>query len=609
MKKIIWATAVAGLASTAQATEHLETLIVTATRTQQTVDASLAPVTVIDREEIERKQSRDLLQLLATTPSLDLTRNGGAGSASSLFLRGNASDHTLVLVDGQRISSATLGTANLQFIQPENIERIEIVRGPRSSLYGSEAIGGVLQIFTRKPEKGIRPLIKVGYGNHDTTETVIGISAGHDESYISANLSHFDTQGIDNLKDDQGVNADDDAYRNTSGNLRAGTRVGGVNVELSYYRTDAENEFDDTFVHPLFAPTASAFFSDTTIETGNLRLSGNVTDNWFSVLQGGYSKDDSFTDDELGVDAFSPSEFITRRKSALWQNDLTMPNEDILTVGFDYYVDRIDSTTVFPEDSRYNRAAFVQYQGEWGRHDLVVGARHEDNEQFGTEETYNISYGIDIGAGYRLIASYGTAFKAPTFNELYFPGFGNPDFEPETSKNAEAEIRYDSDRGGWSLAYFQNEVDDLIQFSMATFQAEQIGEASIDGVEATGYTKIMGWNINANFTWLDPVDEETDDILPRRARRTASLNVDRRFDRFNVGATVLAQSERYDDAANTEKVGGYGIVNVYTGYRISEALTARLSVKNLFDKDYELVEGFNTEGTTGMVTLTYAPQL
>lgn len=578
----------------------IESTLVTATRTQQTIDTTLAPVTVIDRDEIERSQARDVLELLSNTTGITITRNGGTGANSSVFIRGNASTHTLVLIDGQRIGSATLGSANLSTLEPEQIERIEVVRGPRSSLYGSDAIGGVIQIFTRRGSASgeLTPLIKAGYGNHNTSKAVVGLSGGDDAFYFNVLGTHFDTQGIDNLKNDSGNNGDTDAYRTAGTSLRTGGKIGRADLDLSFQRSEAQNEFDNNF-----SPNSQPYI-ESVVESGSAAVSLPVISEWVTSLRVGKSKDDSLTLDDVST---ARSRFTTRRDSALWQNDISISNH-VISIGAEYYEDFVDSTTSYVVDERYNRAGFAQLQSDYGRHDIVIGGRHEDNEQFGAYKTWNVSYGFDVSEQARLILSRGTAFKAPSFNQLYFPGFGNPNFVPEEADNTEIEFRYTADRGGWSLSAFENDVDNLIQFNPATFTTDQLSEVEIRGGELTGYLRHNNWLLNANLTVIRPIDKASELDVRRRPRRAATVSADRAFERFSIGFVVRAQSRAFEDTANRRELSGFALFDARAAYTINNDLSVQLSLKNLFSKEYETTRGFDNPGLTSLLTIVYEPK-
>lgn len=467
-----------------QATE-LDQIIVTATRTARTADETLASVTVITREEIDRRQATSVQEVLRGVPGLGVANSGGLGKATSVFLRGTNSDHVLVLVDGIRIGSATLGTAAFQDIPIDQIERIEVVRGPRSSLYGSEAIGGMIQIFTRKGGGAFKPSFSAGGGSHTTYKLSGGVSGGDERGWYNVSASHLDTRGFNacnGLPFPPGGGCftsepDDDGYRNSAGSARAGYRFeNGVELEGHLLHAEGKNEFDGSFVNQ------SDFVQQAV--SGKLRFSPVA--NWDVTLLGGRSLDES----ENFLNGASMSVFDTERVSASLQNDITLVVNHLLTVGFDYYNDLVDSSEAFAVTSRDDKAGFAQYQGAFDGHDVVLGIRRDDNEQFGGRTTGNVAWGYTFGPGLRLTAAWGTAFKAPTFNQLFFPGFGNPNLKPEDSESWEVGASGRIAKLRWSLNSYYTQIDDLIAFDATTFASANIAEAQILGLEASASTTL-----------------------------------------------------------------------------------------------------------------------
>lgn len=499
----------------ADKTDEIAPVIVTATRTAQTANETLASVTVITREEIERKQARSLIDVLRSAPGVDLTNNGGRGKASSLFLRGTESDHTLILIDGVKIGSATQGAAALQNIPVEQIERIEIVRGPRSSLYGSEAIGGVIQIFTRRGGGDLTPSFSITAGSDNTYDASASLSGGGSNAWFNISLSGFDTDGFNACDGAPGVGGcftsepDDDGYRELSGSLRAGYRFAdGTEIDGRWLRADGDSEFDGTFQNE----------TETTQQVFGATLRTSPIDPWSLTLNAGRSQDksDNFKD---GVFA---STFDTERDVLSLQNDIAIAADDLVTVGIDYQKDKVDSTTSFAETSRRNFGAFAQYQTTVANHDFELSIRGDDNEQFGGHATGSIAWGYQFETGPRLTASFGTAYKAPTFNELYFPGFGNPNLDPEESRSFEIGVSDRPSWGQWSVSLYQTDIDHLISYNAAISAPDNIDEARIRGLELTTATEIVGWSVAANLTLLDPENRSSGankgNDLSRRAR-------------------------------------------------------------------------------------------
>lgn len=572
--------------------------VVTATRTSQSMAANLAAVTVIDRAAIERVQAVDALDLLRRTPSVNIVNNGGPGKASSIGIRGTNSDHVLVLIDGVRVGSVTSGNAALQNLPLEQIERIEIVRGPRSSLYGSEAIGGVIQIFTRRGTQGEpKPWASVTAGSRNHHAGSAGVAGGVGNAWYNLGVSSLSTRGID-ARPDFG-DPDNDGYRELAGNIRVGYRfANGLEVDAHALESHSSNDFDSGFKAN----------SDALLRTHGLNARFAPLDPWKVTLTAARSEDksDNFSGSRL------TSRFDTRRDQFGWQNDVELAPGQLLTLGFDQLEDSVSSTTAYSEVSRRNKGYYAQYLGQRGVHEWQLGLRHDDNEQHGNHTTGNVGYGLQLTEQLQLVASYGTAFKAPTFNQLYFPGFGNPDIKEETSRNYEAGLRGDQDWGTWAVNVFRNEVEDLIasvNLGGGVWQAVNVDKAVIRGVEFDLASQLWGWDVMTNLTLQDPANRSKranqGDLLARRPEQLFNLDVDRQFGRIGVGASLHAEGRRWDNAANTQELSGYNTVELRTEYRLAPAWRFQARVTNLFDTDYETARTYQQQGRAGYLTLRY----
>lgn len=606
-KRCLPAAALLLLVSPSAFATDIDPVIVTATRTAQTADETLSSITVITRKEIEREQAQSVQELMRGIPGVDIANNGGPGKASSVFLRGTESDHVLVLIDGVKVGSATLGTTAFQDIPVEQIERIEIVRGPRSSLYGSEAIGGVIQIFTRKGGGALKPFFSIGGGNYQTYSGSAGVSGGGERGWFSASASGIDTEGFNacNGKPSPGgagcftTEPDKDGYRNLSGSLRAGYRFdNSLEMDVHALRAEGKNEFDGSFVNESESVQQ--------VLGGTLRFS--PADMWDIALTVGRSWDES----DNFKDGTFLSRFDTERDTLSFQNDLSVAPDHLLTVGADYQDDRVEGTTAYAVSSRDNTGLFTQYQGRFGAHDVQLSLRRDDNEQFGNRDTGGAAWGYALSEGLRLTASYGTAFKAPTFNELYFPGFGNPNLRPEESDSFELGLSGKPAWGHWSINAYETRIDDLIAFDASTFAPANIDQARIRGLEAIVGTQLGGWDLNTNLTLLDPENRSgganDGNVLPRRARQSLRLDADRNFGRYRLGATLLAAGKRYDDLANTRQLGGYATIDLRAEYALAKDWRLQARVENLLDKDYETAAFFNQPGRSLYLTLRYQPE-
>ncbi len=591
-----------------------ENIVVTATRTAQSIDEALASVDVISAAEIARTNPSDGLDLLSQVAGVDISRSGGRGAAASLYLRGSGSSHTLVLIDGVRQGSATLGEAALRFVDPTQIEKVEIVRGPRSSLYGSDALGGVVQIFTRKTQSNFMPIVSAGYGSNNTKESAVSLGGDIGPTYLRFGINHYETGGIDNHVNDTFGDADEDASRMTTVSLMAKhTLEDESSLSFDYFRSAGENEYDGGF----FAWGETAPYSENIVESLNVSYSNAINDSWSAILTWGQSKDKSDARDDKQPTVHDY--FYTKRHQVTWQNDVQLGESLSLTAGLEYFDDKVKSSQEYVEDSatvnsRYNQASFVQLQGDFSDSvSFVAALRRDDNEQFGLETTYNAALGFELNEEYRLIVSHGTAFKAPTFNDLYWPetpwSSGNPDLKPETASNVDVELRGNYSDFSWSLSAYKNRIEDLIEWAptdSGAWTPSNIKDADIVGYELSAETNVVGWSLNSALTYMEPIDEATDQILRRRAKTTLTLQLAKSFGPVDVNLDWKAQSHRYDDQENTERLAGYGIVGVNLGYRFTDKVSIQLDLDNLFDKDYQLSGDYNTEGFQSLLSVKYA---
>ncbi len=582
-----------------------EEIVLTATRTIVPLADAMASVSVISRDDLNAQKPVDLVDVFRQTPSLDISRSGGYGSSTSLFTRGTASDHTLILVDGQRVSSATLGSTNFQFVNPDQIERIEVVRGAFSSLYGSEAIGGVIQVFTRDGSGNSGSYLSTARGTDNLSKMAVGTSGNAGGWRYGVHASYLETDGIDSLEVDSGFNRDRDGYRNKSLNTSVGYRFGnGADIALRFIESNSRKEYDSAS-NPAARP-----YGDSLLQNVNLSGSLPVTDFWSSKLSIGQSTDDS--DNYDAATGLNTGNFRTQREQLFWQNDLTLTEGHVLTLGYDYYEDAVEGSKAYQETSRDNSALLAQYQASWSVVDLILGLREDDNEEFGVHTTGNVAFGLKLGERHKVIASWSEGFKAPTFNDLYWPvgsfSAGNPDLKPEQSENAEISLRGDYQTWYWSLAYFENTVENLINWAPGpdfVWRPYNVSDAEIQGAELIAGTTIIGWQVDASVSYVEPRDADTDNILIKRSRSNLTLNADRDFGNWQMGFSVKSQSRRFTDSANTDSIGGYTTFGVRLGYRLTGDLEASLKADNLFDKDYRLNKGYNHEGRSWQLGLTY----
>ena len=604
------------------AATDLDEVVVTATRTQGPLADSLFPAQVIDRDEIERSQARSLSALLRGRAGIDIGNQGGPGKLSNVFLRGSESDHVLVLVDGVRIGSVTAGLTAFQDLPIDQIDRIEIVRGPRSSLYGSEAIGGVIQIFTRHEEGAFTPRMRVGIGSHGLREGSAGIGGGGKRGWFGADLAYQRTDGINACNGSVALFAgcfadefDRDGYRNQSLNLRGGLNATDTLVlQGNALRAESFNEFD------------GGQFGGNEAENVQQVLGGKLqwtpSDRIGVTAQVGRSDDNSenFYDDHSGAARIRVGNFDTHHETASAQADFGIAKNHLLSIGADWQKDVVDSDTHYDVTERDNTGAFLEYQGKFGVHQLQASVRSDDNEQFGQHTTGSIGWGMAFGEGFRLTANYATGFKAPTFNDLYYPFFGKPDLRPEESKGYNLGIAQYAQTFSWTLNAYETRVDDLISYDSSIFLPNNIDKARIRGIEFTFDTTLAGWDVSTQLSHTDPRNRthcsddaiaggfcNFDNLLARRARDTGRIDLDRAFGAFRFGTTLSGAGHRYDDAANDVRLGGYATLDLRASYAFTPDWTLEARVDNVFDRDYETVAWYNQPGREYGLSLRWAP--
>lgn len=591
---LLCAAPLASVAAEPSAALAADPVVVTATRTARTADETLASVTVITAEEIERSQAVDVLELLRFHAGIDIGRNGGFGQSASVFLRGTESNHTLVLLDGVRINPGTIGGPALQFIDPAAIERIEIVRGPRSALYGSDAIGGVIQIFTRRGAAGTSVRATGGAGSHDTREASVGAHRRSGRWRVGVDASTFRTDGFPTRRE----STLDRGFRNATASAYAGFDAGALDVEISHWQAQGKAEYLDF----AFVPLDQDFDNAVTAAT----VKANPSPAWAATLRLSRMRD------ELRQN--QSSDFLRTRRNVLdWQNDLQAGNH-LLTVGALLSRERAETLSFGSafDVSTDQEAVYVQDQWSLGRYRLLAALRHTDDERFGGHSTGELAAGYDLGPRARVHASIATGFRAPDATDRFGPG-GNPDLQPERSRNTEVGWRFrPAPEHTLSLAVFDNEIDNMITFvdpdgfmNPIPGRNENLEQARIRGIEASHTWSGTHWIVETSIVAQSPENRATGQTLPRRARRHLSLRGSYRTGPVALGGALLAASERRDSDFNDNMLAGYAVVSLFGEYELRRNLVLSARVENVLDKDYVLAHGFNTPGRTLFFNVRY----
>ncbi|MGL1834118.1 TonB-dependent receptor domain-containing protein [Rhodocyclaceae bacterium SMB388] len=578
--------------------------VVTATRQAQRVDEVLASVDVITREDIERSSGRTLTELLGTRPGIQISTNGGAGANTSVFIRGANANQTLLLIDGMRIGSATNGAPSLETIPLALIERIEILRGPASALYGADAVGGVIQIFTRRDVDGVVPRAHFGAGRWDSYTASAGVAGGTGRLRYNLDVGHDRSRGFDAQPESfAGTDADRDGWRNdfVNATVALGFRERD-DVSLNYWDTDGRNRYDN----------AQDFdsFLDKRSQVLGLTMSNALAEGWRSTVRLGQSRDELTNRSNRRT----RSHFDTRQRQFMWQHDIDVAGGNMM-LAYEELRQRVDSSTDFVETDRTTRSWLAGWGGQFGRHDVQFNLRRDRITGFGSHDTGNIAYGYQLTDALRLVAGYGTSFRAPSFNDLYWPadpvfgGGGNPDLEPEEGRNRELGLRWDDGKYALGVTYFNNRVSELI----AGWPPVNINTAKLEGVEVAAGTRLADVDLEFGWDWLNARDTRTDNWLPRRARHSGHVRALTRIASWRVGGELTGQGRRYNDVANKQRMGGYVLANLTADYDFTPDWRLELRANNIFDKRYALAQDFRgrdfgTPRRNLFAGLRYAPR-
>ncbi len=560
---------------TAAEATRLNPMVVTAALAPRTANASLASVTLLDEATLRRQDPTSLTDLFRGQPGVDVVTNGSFGKSSSVYLRGTGNESAALMIDGIRLRSATAGGAAWHYLDPRMFERAEIVRGPRGSLYGADAVGGVVQLFTPEGEEGApQPRVSVGGGSFNTQRYSAGLAGGSGGTRYYVAGSRFDTDGQPVRR-----GGEDKGYDNTSGLVRLShTFDSDAEVGVLALRARGTTEFDES---GLLATT------DYVQQVAGVYGELPITAHWRSRLTLSEARDES-------VNHFYDSILDTETRTVRWENTFDAGAHQLIA-GAEYLNDSVAGSDTgfgpYEEEERDNKAVFSQALLDFYPFAVQASLRFDDNEAYGEEVTGSLALGYDLDPYHTVRTSYGTAFKAPTFNQLYWPGFGNSDLEAETSETLELGARGQYRHWFWDLALYQSDIDNLISGQVGG--ATNVPTTRIRGVEVSAGADIDDWTLAAALTYTDPEDRSTGNRLARRASQSLRLDIDRELGAWSLGGSWIAQNHRYDDAANGERLPGYGLVNLRAGWQFAPLWSARLTVENALDKEYATARFFD----------------
>lgn len=620
--------------------QTLEPIIVTATKLETPAREVASSVTVVTEEEIQSKQQTSVLETLRGVPGVDVVRQGGLGQQTSVFMRGANSHHTLVLIDGIEVNDPSSPSRAFDFahLTTDDIERIEILRGPNSTLYGSDALGGVINIITKKGRGKPRLSVSAEGGSYESHREKVGLSGGSDLVNYSLAASFLESNGIWSAGHKYG-NSERDGYDNLSVSSRVGlTPTDNFDIDFFLRYIQADTDID-AFAGPLGDdPNYTSSFESIAFRTqAGLFLFDDLWEQKLAFSLTDYDRETDNSPDPLRPNDFDKSSYDGTIYKIDWQNNLYLHKSNTLTLGIDYEKETADSRNLgtftsfgwpFSVDAEIdNKKAdttgyFIQDQIKlWDSFFTTLGIRVDDHSKFGSKATYRIAsaYSIDF-SGTKLKATYGTGFKAPTIYQLYAPVFGNPDLKPEKVKGWDAgfEQTFFQEKTLVTFTYFENDFDNLVEtalnMSTGLYEFQNVSEAKTKGIEVTASVQpVPNTTLKLGYTYTDAKDKEEDERLLRRPRNKFSLDINYRFlDKGDINLNVLYVGKRVDTFFNEEtfeggtvELGGYTLVNLAASYKVTEKLRLFGRVDNLFDKEYEEVWGYDTAGISGYLGAEY----
>jgi vitamin B12 transporter len=590
----------------AQPAPEEDAVVVTASRTEQRIRDAIPHTTVLTQKDIRDSQAIDLPSLLRSEAGFELQQNGGVGSTfSPLSLRGGSSAQALILVDGVRIEDVSFGQSAIQHIMLDEVERIEIVRGNASSLYGSGAIGGVVQVFTKRGRGAPAPYGQATLGSRNTGKLLAGYGGQVSDTRFNVTVSRFETRGFSAIdpRIAPSANPDPDGYRNESmaGSL-SHTLFRRHELGVSFLKARTHLDYDTAF-----NPPTDSHESGQDLGMMQAWWEARLVDPWRSrvtVAEG----TDYRTDTRNGLFAFSSN---TRNRQLIWDNEVRLTPAHTVSIGIEQLRQELASSTV-GERFREVEALRLGYLGRLGVHSLQGNARTESYSDFGKAETYFLGYGVDLTDAWRFTASTATAFRAPTFVDLYFPfGVGNPLLRPERARTNELGLQWASGAHRVKAVAFETDYQDAIVFSAGT--TRNVRRASVNGFETSYSGHLLGFDLRASLTVQDPVEQDPGGQelqAIRRSKAFGSLAAYRTLGAWRLGAQLAGAGERRDTHIVTfasVQEAGYTMLNLTARYNFSKALFAALRVENALDEDYHLVHGFNAPPRGVFLTVGWQP--
>lgn len=562
----------------------MDEVVVTPARYSQSIEEVVTSVIVINRETIDRTPAADVADLLRWYAGVEIGRTGGIGQQASVFVRGTNSNHAAILINGIKMNSAATGAPALEIINTSAIERIEIVKGPRSTVYGSEALGSVINIITTTEEIENEAVAHYSRGRYSTTEQGFDFKVANDYMIGDISFNSIDSDGFSATS----TSNTDHGHDNDTVDVNLNTKLGKVGLKFGYWQANGNTEYDSFGVD---------LDQDRKNDVLNTALGLPVTENWYSSISISKIRDEIRQNQ---MNFLSDEDFsFTDRIVYDWKNDLTIL-DNVFTLGVSKTDENAESLS-FGTRYKENTDSYSLYANQKisvGKHSLFGSTRYVDHDDFGDETLWSAEYGFQLSKKTKMFASIGTGFRAPDSNARF--GFGgNPDLKKETSRSVEMGVGYDFNPfNSLSIRAYENKIENLIETievipGSFMFENRNVSDARIQGVELSFQHQSNHWNLNIGGSLKNPRNESDDSPLLRRAKRSLNGTLVYNYDKYYLQLNGLLSSERRD--FGDVDLSGYGLVGLSAGIKLPNA-TFSVKVDNLLDKDYELASGFNTSG-------------
>jgi vitamin B12 transporter len=587
----------------ASAQTILKETVVTATRMEQPLTDVVADVSIVDRETIERTGGRTLADVLARLPGVEFIRQGGAVANTEFFLRGANTRFTAVFIDGVRVDSQyQSGGASWSVLPLSQVERIEVLRGPAGAVYGSDAVAGVVQVFTRRGEGPFSPVLAMDAGSFGTLRSNAGFTGAMEMFDYSLGLSREDSRGFSAKVAKAGVNPDPDGYRSSSANARLGwTLVPGHRVEATVLRNEVDGQYDSSATKDDHAIRR--------IETTGLSWKGL----WGPVYRTELSASQSTDRYDVQANRVRSSVADTQVSNYLF-NNAWQTSYGLFTAAFERREDQLvswsksgSSVTVF-DRSRALDGLALGYGMSSQQHTLQLNSRQDRDSEFGLKSTGSGAYAYRFAPGWRATASVGTSFRAPTLFQRFHPTYGSANLKPESGLNKELGLKYLAGGNELGFVAYRNRIENLIAFNTASNRYTSTAQALLEGVTLSAATRVSDVNLRATVDYQDPRDLATGKLLKQRARDHGTLGADTLLGGWAVGADMVLSGKRFNDDANQVRLAGYSLVNLYVSKPLGKDWTIQARVDNLTDRNYTLVKDYVTPGRAFYAGFKWAPQ-